>query len=55
MTKHYRQKLVAVIALSFIFFTSPLLLTPTQQIASRYNIAITVAPESPEHLAGIIV
>ncbi len=26
-----------------------------QQITSRYNITITVAPESPEHLAGIIV
>lgn len=27
MTKHYRQRLVAVIALSFLSFTSPLLLT----------------------------
>ncbi|MEG4914964.1 hypothetical protein [Microcoleus sp. B7-D4] len=26
-----------------------------EEIASRYNITITVAPESPEHLAGIIV
>ncbi|MEG4173333.1 MULTISPECIES: hypothetical protein [unclassified Microcoleus] len=26
-----------------------------QDIASRYNITITVGPESPEHLAGIIV
>ncbi|MEG5019097.1 MULTISPECIES: hypothetical protein [unclassified Microcoleus] len=26
-----------------------------QDIPSRYNITITVGPESPEHLAGIIV
>lgn len=26
-----------------------------QQITSRYNVTITAMPESPEHLAGIIV
>jgi HEAT repeat protein len=49
MTKHYRQTLVAVIALSFLSFTSPLLLTRN---AAAENLSASKA--NPEEIASLI-
>ena len=49
MTKHYRQRLVAVIALSFLSFTSPLLLTRN---AAAQN--LTASKANPEEIASLI-
>jgi HEAT repeat protein len=49
MTKHYRQRLVAVIALSFLSFTSPLLLTGN---AVAENLSASKA--NPEEIASLI-
>ncbi|MEG4419662.1 HEAT repeat domain-containing protein, partial [Microcoleus sp. LAD1_D5] len=49
MTKHYRQKLVAVIALSFLSFTSPLLLTGN---AAAENLSASKA--NPKEIASLI-
>jgi HEAT repeat protein len=49
MTKHYRQRLVAVIALSFLSFTSPLLLTRN---ASAENLSASKA--NPKEIDSLI-
>ena len=49
MTKHYRQRLVAVIALSFLSFTSPLLLTRN---AAAQNLSASKA--NPKEIASLI-
>jgi HEAT repeat protein len=49
MTKHYRQRLVAVIALSFLSFTSPLLLTRN---AAAENLSASKA--NPKEIASLI-
>ena len=49
MTKHYRQRLVAVIALSFLSFTSPLLLIRN---AAAENLSASKA--NPEKIASLI-
>jgi HEAT repeat protein len=49
MTKHYRQRLVAVIALSFLSFTSPLLLTRN---AAAQNLSASKA--SSQKIASLI-
>ena len=49
MTKHYRQRLVAVIALSFLSFTSPLVLTRN---AAAENLSASKA--NPEEIASLI-
>ncbi|HEY9296886.1 MAG TPA: HEAT repeat domain-containing protein, partial [Phormidium sp.] len=49
MTKHYRQRLVAVIALSFLSFTSPLLLIRN---AAAENLSPSKA--NPEKIASLI-
>ena len=49
MTKHYRQRLVAVIALSFLSFTSPLLLTGN---AVSENLSASKA--NPKEIASLI-
>jgi hypothetical protein len=48
MTKHYRQRLVAVIALSFLSFTSPLLLT--RNAAAQNPIASKANPKEIDSL-----
>ncbi|WP_293351950.1 MULTISPECIES: HEAT repeat domain-containing protein [unclassified Microcoleus] len=49
MTKHYRQRLVAVIALSFLSFTSPLLLTRNAAAEK-----ISASKVSPKEIASLI-
>src|SRR6476661_7910311 len=49
MTKHYRQRLVAVIALSFLSFTSPLLLT-RNAVAAR----VDEPTANPKEIASLI-
>ncbi len=49
MTKHYRQRLVAVIALSFLSFASPLLLTRN---AAAQNLSASKA--NPKEIASLI-
>ena len=49
MTKHYRQRLVAVIALSFLSFTSPLLLSRN---AAAQN--LTPSKANPKEIASLI-
>jgi len=49
MTKHYRQRLIAVIALSFLSFTSPLMLTRN---AAAQN--LTASKANPEEIASLI-
>src|SRR4028118_350071 len=49
MTKHYRQRLVAVIALSFLSFTLPLLLTRN---AAAQN--LTASKANPKEIASLI-
>ena len=49
MTNHYRQRLVAVIALSFLSFTSPLLLTRN---AAAQN--LTASKANPKEIASLI-
>ena len=49
MTKHYRQRLVAVIALSFLSFTSPLLLSRN---AAAQNLSASKA--NPKEIASLI-
>ena len=49
MTTHYRKKLVAVIALSFLSFTSPLLL-----IRSAGAESVSAAKASPKEIASLI-
>ncbi|WP_377477339.1 MAG: HEAT repeat domain-containing protein [Microcoleus anatoxicus] len=49
MTKHYRQRLVAVIALSFLSFTSPLLLIRN---ATAENLSTSKA--NPKEIASLI-
>ena len=49
MTKHYRQRLAAVIALSFLSFTSPLLLTRN---AAAENLSASKA--NPKEIASLI-
>src|SRR4028119_1650790 len=49
MTKHYRQKLVAVIALSFLSFTSPLLLS--RNAAAQ---KLTASKANPKEIASLI-
>jgi HEAT repeat protein len=49
MTKHYRQRLVAVIALSFLSFTSPLLLTRN---AAAQNLSASKA--NPKEIDSLI-
>src|SRR4028118_1181240 len=49
MTKHYRQTLIAIIGLSFLSFTSPLLLTRN---AAAQN--LTASKANPEEIASLI-
>ena len=49
MTKHYRQRLVAVIALSFLSFTSPLLLT-----GNAVSENLSASETNPEEIASLI-
>ncbi|MEG3952237.1 HEAT repeat domain-containing protein [Microcoleus sp. SVA1_A4] len=49
MTKHYRQRLVAVIALSFLSFTSPLLLT--RNAAAQ---KLSASKANPKEIASLI-
>jgi HEAT repeat protein len=49
MTKHYRPRLIAVIALSFLSFTSPLLLTRN---AAAQNLSASKA--NPKEIASLI-
>jgi len=49
MTKHYRQRLITVIALSFLSFTSPLLLTRN---AAAQN--LTASKANPKEIASLI-
>ncbi|MBD0393743.1 MAG: hypothetical protein ICV52_07735, partial [Microcoleus sp. C1-bin4] len=49
MTKHYRQRLVAVIALSFLSFTSPLLLT-RNAVAAK----VDEPTANPKEIASLI-
>ncbi len=49
MTKHYRQRLVAVIALSFLSFTSPLLL-----IRNAAAQSLSASKANPKEIASLI-
>ena len=49
MTKHYRQRLVAVIALSFLSFTSPLLLTRNAAAEK-----LSTSKANPKEIASLI-
>ena len=49
MTKHYRQRLVAVIALSFLSFTSPLLLTRNAAAEK-----LSASKANPKEIASLI-
>src|SRR4028119_316105 len=49
MTKHYRQTLIAIIGLSFLSFTSPLLLTRN---AAAQNLSASKA--NPKEIASLI-